>query len=193
LFVTGLFVHDITLFVTAAALGADAFAVSAGVAAGLDDVSERHTFRLIWHFGLFQSLMTLVGWAGGEGLSSLLFGLNHWIAAGILFFLGVKMVWESGDAEEEAKAYDPTRGWSLMGLSVATSLDAMAVGVSFSLMSVSIWRPALLIGLVALVMTFIGMSLGKRAGAAMGRWAERAGGCVLVGIGLRILHEHVWG
>lgn len=188
-----LVVDDITLFITAAALGADAFAVSAGVAAGLEGMSQRHVFRLIWHFGLFQALMTIMGWAGGEGLSSLLCGLNHWIAAGILFFLGVKMVWESRDAEEAGKSYDPTRGWSLMGLSVATSLDAMAVGVSFSLMSMSIWRPALLIGLVALVMTFIGMSLGKRAGSAMGRWAERAGGCVLVGIGIRILHEHVFG
>jgi putative Mn2+ efflux pump MntP len=184
---------DITLFVTASALGADAFAVSAGVAASLDQVSQRHTFRLIWHFGLFQALMTLLGWAGGEGLSKLLFGLNHWIAAGILFFLGVKMVWESNESADAAKDYDPTRGWSLVGLSVATSLDAMAVGVTFSLMSMSIWRPALLIGLVALVMTFVGMTLGKRAGLAIGHWAERAGGFVLVGIGIRILHDHIWG
>lgn len=181
----------ITLFVTAMALGADAFAVSTCVSAALAEVTARHTFRLAWHFGFFQSLMTFVGWAGGESLSLVMRGLNYWFAFGILVFLGVKMIYESFTPEACARDFDPTRGWSLVGLSVATSLDALAVGVTFSLIGMSVWYPAIVIGLTALAMTFVGTRLGKRAGSALGQWAERAGGAVLVIIGLRILIDYL--
>ncbi|MBM4329167.1 MAG: manganese efflux pump, partial [Deltaproteobacteria bacterium] len=98
---------------------------------------------------------------------------------------------ESRHAERRAEGYDPTRGWSLVGLSVATSLDALAVGVSLSLIGETIWRPALLIGLAALVMTYIGMRLGSQGGTYLGKWAELAGGIILVLIGVRILVEHL--
>jgi len=184
-------VDSLTLFGTAVALGADAFAVSAGVAAGLPQVTPRHTFRLTWHFGLFQSLITISGWAGGEGLSAFMFGINCWIASGILVLLGAKMIHESRHPEERVKGYDPTRGWSLVGLSVATSLDALAVGVSLSFIGMSIWWPALYIGIAALLMTFIGMRLGRTAGVVLGRWAERIGGFVLIAIGVRILVDYL--
>jgi putative Mn2+ efflux pump MntP len=170
----------------------DALAVSAAVAAGLPVLTARHTFRLSWHFGLFQALMTIIGWTGGEGISSFLSGVNYWIAADILFFLGGRMIFEAGSSERRSKGYDPTRGWSLVGLSIATSMDALAVGVSFSLIGLSVWRPALLIGAAALVMTLAGTYLGRRAGFVMGKWAERIGGAVLVAIGARILLERLW-
>lgn len=183
----------LTLLVTALALGTDAFAVATAVAAALPAVTFRHTFRLTWHFGLFQSLMTLFGWLGGEGLSSLMAGLNHWIAFGLLVLLGVNMIRESGHNEERAAEFDPTRGWSLVGLSVATSLDALAVGVSLSLLGMAIAAPVAVIGLTALLMTLVGTRIGVRAGARMGQWAERAGGVVLIAIGCRILYQHLAG
>lgn len=165
----------------------DAFAVALAVSSGLCFVTFRHMFRLTWHFGLFQSLMTLVGWVGGESVSGFLGGLNNWIAFGLLVFLGVKMVKESWDSEKRVQGFDPTRGWSLVGLSVATSLDALAVGISFSLIGMSILWPSLIIGIIAFLMTLIGMKIGHRVGKNLGEWAERAGGIVLIAIGAKIL------
>jgi manganese efflux pump family protein len=181
----------ITLFVTAIALGMDTFAVSTAVAATLATMTFRHTFRLTWHFGLFQALMTAIGWYGGAGLSTFMHGINHWIAFGLLVFLGVKMIWESRHPESRAESFDPTRGWSLVALSVATSLDALAVGVSMSLIGMAIFTPALIIGVAAFVMTFVGTRIGKTAGSHLGQWAERIGGGVLIAIGVKILIEHL--
>lgn len=183
---------SLTLLVTAIALGTDAFAVSAAVAAGLKRLTARHTFRLTWHFGLFQTIMTIIGWAGGGALAKFTAGINLWIAAAILFFLGFKMIYESGDPEGRTEAYDPTRGWSLVALSVATSIDALAVGVSLSLIGIPIWFPALWIGVAASSMSFIGTRLGRRAGVVLGKWAERAGGAVLIAIGVRVLLEYAY-
>lgn len=182
---------NLTLLITAIALGADAFAVSAAVSGGLEQVTFRHTFRLTWHFGLFQALMTLIGWFGGAAVSDYMYGVNDWIAFAILTGLGVKMIVESKDSEARVKNYDPTRGWSLVGLSIATSLDALAVGVSFSLIGMAIWGPAATIGFAALLMTFIGTRLGKKAGAHLGEWAERLGGIVLICIGARIIYQNL--
>lgn len=182
---------SLTLIVTAVALGTDAFAVAAAVAAGLERLTFRHIFRLSWHFGFFQAMMTVIGWFGGESLSALLFGMNHWIAFIILAGLGANMIRESSGEERRSRNYDPTRGWSLVGLSVATSIDALAVGLSLGLVGVSIWIPAAVIGGAALLMTLIGAGLGRKAGVHLGEWAERIGGTVLVLIGLRIAYQGV--
>ena len=171
----------------------DAFAVSATVAASLPSVSGRHMFRLAWHFGLFQAGMFVVGWYGGSALSSVISELDHWIAFGVLLFLGIRMIRESFDARKKHQGYDPTRGWSLVTLSVATSIDALMVGVSFGLVRLSIWMPALLIGLVALLLSAVGFRLGRTAAGYMGRWAECVGGIVLMAIGTRILVQHLGG
>lgn len=180
----------LTLFGTAVALGMDAFAVATAAAAALGTITFRHTFRLTWHFGFFQWMMTVLGWYGGEGISRFLFSANDWIAFGLLVALGLKMLYESGHPEKRTEGFDPTRGWSLVALSVATSLDALAVGVTFSLIGMSVWVPALMIGVAAFIMTLIGMRLGRKAGAHLGQWAERIGGGVLIAIGFRILIGH---
>jgi manganese efflux pump family protein len=184
---------NLSLLGTAFALGMDAFAVSVAVAACLPMVTARHAFRLTWHFGLFQSMMTFLGWLGGDSLTLFLSGISYWIAFFLLVGLGLNMIRESRRPEDWACDYDPTRGWSLVGLSVATSIDALAVGVSFGLLEISVPRPALIIGLMALVMTFVGMKLGHRVGFRLGKWAEMIGGFVLIGIGARILVEHLIG
>jgi manganese efflux pump family protein len=186
-------VDILTLLGTALALGADAFAVATVVAASLPAFTARHTFRLAWHFGLFQSMMTTIGWFGGEGLSRLMSGINYWIAFGLLLALGLNMVRQAGHPEERAKDFDPTRGWSLVGLSVATSIDALAVGISLGLLGTSIERPALVIGGVALAMTFVGTRIGMKTGVYLGQWAERIGGIVLIAIGVKILADYLTG
>lgn len=176
-----------TLLGLAIALGMDAFAVAMAVSSGPIRITARHVFRLAWHFGLFQSLMTLTGWLGGAAISSLFGGMNDWIAFGLLTFIGLKMFKESSEVEERLEGFDPTRGLSLVMLSVATSLDALAVGISFSLIGMRILFPVLLIGVTALLMTLIGIKIGDKAGQRLGKWAERAGGVVLILIGLKII------
>ncbi len=178
---------NLTLLGVAIALGMDAFAVAFAVSSGLINVTFRQIFRLTWHFGLFQSLMTYTGWLGGTAIFNVFWGLNDWIAFGLLTFIGLKMFRDSGKAEERLEGFDPTKGWSLVGLSVATSLDALAVGISFSLIGVQILLPVALIGLIAFLMTLVGMKIGDRAGKRLGKWAERAGGVVLIIIGAKIL------
>jgi manganese efflux pump family protein len=185
----------LTLIGTALALAMDAFAVSAAVAATLPALTGRHTFRLAWHFGLFQFLMPVIGWAAGSTLAQRLAAVDHWIAFGLLALLGGRMIWSSfsGRDEREPQAADPTRGWSLVLLAVATSIDALAVGVSLGFLRVSIWLPSVVIGLITGAVSFVGTRLGRRVGQALGDWAERIGGLVLIGIGVRILISHLWG
>ena len=177
----------ITLFGVAIALAMDAFAVAAAVAAAIHHLTGRHIFRLSWHFGLFQFLMPLIGWSVGEGLLVVIKDIAPWVAFGLLCFLGLKMIWEARHPETRSQHYDPTKGWSLVGLSIATSIDALAVGISLALVKISIVRAAIIIGLVAFCLTYIGTQIGDRAGAWVGQWAERFGGVVLIAIAFNIL------
>ncbi len=179
-----------TLLGTALALAMDAFAVATAIAAALPEVTVRHRVRLAWHFGLFQALMPLLGWLGGAAVAGLLGTLDHWIAFGLLAVLGARMIRARDDGTSPACG-DPTRGWSLLALSVATSIDALAVGLSLGVMEVPIAVPAVVIGVVCAAMTLLGMALGRRVGPRIRRQASRVGGVVLVLIGVRILVEHL--
>jgi len=172
---------------TAWALAMDAFAVAAAVGAGLERVTSRHVFRLAWHFGFFQAAMPVLGWLGGSVASSYTAAFAHWIASGLLVFIGARMFKESFRPKKQRRNLDPTRGLSLVGLSVATSIDALAVGISLGLIGVPVWIPAAVIGGVTIGMTWIGIRLGRGIGSILGPWAERAGGIALVLLGLRIL------
>jgi len=134
----------ISVFAIAFALAVDAFAVAVATGCCLPQVTRRHAFRLAWHFGLFQTGMTVLGWLGGMAVRSLIEGFDHWLAFGLLVFVSVRMFMEAHQpADCETDRPDPTRGWSLVLLSVATSIDALAVGLSLSLLDISIWLPAL--------------------------------------------------
>ena len=177
----------------AVALAMDAFAVAVAAGVTLKSVSPRQTFRLAWHFGLFQAMMPVVGWSAGLTVRSHIEAYAHWAAFALLVFVAQGMLRSAFRGEKnEATAKDPTRGMTLVVLSVATSIDALAVGLSLSMINISIWTPALVIGLVAGAFTTAGMHLGKMIGsvAKLGRWAEMTGGVVLLAIGLNILWGH---
>jgi len=187
-------VSTLTLLGIALGLAMDAFAVAIGAGLQLCEVSRRQAFRLAWHFGLFQAFMPIIGWLAGRTLVQYIAPVDHWIAFGLLALIGGKMIYEAFQEEDqEAEACDPTKGWRLVMLSVATSIDALAVGLSLALLGVSIWYPAIVIGIVAGVLTIIGLDLGKRFGALLGRRMEVVGGLILIGIGVKILVEHLAG
>ena len=181
----------LTLIGVAVGLAMDAFAVSIGAGLTLKTVDARQTFRLAWHFGLFQALMPIIGWLAGLSVERWIAPVDHWIAFGLLAVIGGKMIYEALKDDEETRRGDPTKGWSLVLLSFATSIDALAVGLSLALLDVSIWWPAVVIGLVAGAFTTMGMQLGKRFGALLGRRMEVVGGIVLIAIGVKILVEHL--
>jgi len=181
------------VFGIAFALAMDAFAVSVAAGVTLRRVGTRHTFRLAWHFGFFQWAMPVIGWCAGSTVRPLIERFDHWTAFLLLLFVGAHMLQEAFQEHgAESQKGDPTRGMTLVLLSVATSIDALAVGLSLSLLNISIWFPALIIGIVAAVLTGAGIHIGSRIGAAsrIGRYADIAGGLVLIAIGFRILYDH---
>lgn len=186
----------LSVLAIAVALAMDAFAVSVSAAATLPVVTWRHYFRLSFHFGLFQFLMPVVGWALGLSVRGYIETWDHWIAFAMLALVGLNMLREAWFGEEEEGASgDPSRGLQLVMLAVATSIDAMAVGLSFAMLGVSVWWPAAVIGLVCAAITATGVKLGRLLGSSsfLGNKASVLGGLVLIGIGLKILHEHgVW-
>jgi putative Mn2+ efflux pump MntP len=171
----------------------DAFAVSIATGVCLKEVSPRQVFRLSWHFGLFQALMPILGWGAGASVHTYMAAFGHWIAFALLALIGLNMIREAFKPEEcDVSPKDPTKGFSLVMLSLATSMDALAVGFSVSMLDISIWLPALIIGIVASLFTIFGLQLGKRIGALtpIGFYAELIGGVVLLGIGVNVLYQN---
>jgi len=180
----------VTILGLALALALDAFAVALTVGGVLGGLSFRPTFRLAWHFGFFQFGMPVLGYAAGLHAAGWIAGVGHWVAFGLLVLIGVKMLVESGQIKRVGVRTDPTRGWSLVGLSVATSVDALAVGLSLAVVGMGIWQASVVIGLVAALMTLLGMVLGRRLRRSLGSRMEIAGGVLLVLIGVHILLKH---
>jgi putative Mn2+ efflux pump MntP len=177
----------------AVALAMDAFAVAVATGVTIRCISFRQYFRLGWHFGLFQALMPIIGWSAGLTVRHAIEAYDHWIAFGLLAFVAGGMLREAfGDDAKECALKDPTRGITMVMLSVATSIDALAVGLSLSMIQVAIWTPAFVIGVVAALFTFTGMYIGKTIGSLghLRRYAEVLGAVVLLAIGVNILYEH---
>lgn len=183
----------ITIFAIALGLAMDAFAVAISAGGVLPRLTFRPVFRLSFHFGLFQFFMPLLGWLAGMTVQKWIAAYDHWIAFALLAFIGGKMMYESFQHKALAEKTDPSRGWSLVILSVATSIDALAVGLTMAMLGITIWLPSVIIGLVAAAMTCLGMHLGRQLGKWLGRKMEFTGGFILLGIGLKILLEHLLG
>lgn len=172
-------------------LAMDAFAVSIAAGMSLPTVTRRHTFRMAFHFGLFQFLMPIIGWAVGREFAVFFADYDHWVAFGLLAFIGGKMLLDAKSTNDNTNRPDPTRGLVLITLSIATSIDALAVGLGMAFMRISVWGPAVLIGLVAALLSAIGITCGSRFGPRVGSGAEACGGCILIAIGLKILISHL--
>jgi len=174
----------------------DAFAVAIATSVVLRRVRPRQVFRLSFHFGLFQALMPVLGWLLGRGFARHIAPYDHWVAFALLVFIGGRALYEARngrkDQERENPRSDPTRGANLVLLSVATSIDALAVGLAFSMLEMDIWIPVLIIGLITAGMTVLGMQIGAAVGLRFSRRVEIAGGLILIAIGIKIVLDHLW-
>jgi putative Mn2+ efflux pump MntP len=183
----------LSLLALAVALAMDAFAVAIVTGLTLKPLTRRHIYRLAFSFGLFQAVMPLIGWAAGTAVHKYIAAFDHWVAFALLTFVGGRMVWGALHGEQDGKTpSDPTSGWELLLLSVATSIDALAVGLSLAMIESPIVIPAVVIGLVAAAFTAGGMVLGRRLGSRWGKRVEVFGGLILIGIGVKIVIEHVF-
>lgn len=181
-----------SILLIAIGLSMDALAVAIASGIVLGSVSRRQLFRLSFHFGLFQAGMPVLGWLTGQTFASRMTAFDHWIAFGLLGYVGGKALYQALQAPESlSQKTDPTRGMSLVTLSVATSIDAFAVGFSFALLDVVIWYPCAIIGFTTALVTMFGMLMGGRLGMKFGRRVEIIGGLVLIGIGTKILIQHL--
>ena len=179
------------LIVIAVGLAMDATAVSLGTGASGRAAGHRAALRLAFHFGLFQALFFLAGYFAGTGIVEAISAWDHFVALGLLLFVGLRMIWEGMPGrDEEALRADPSKGWRLVVLSVATSIDALAVGLTFGVLAREVLVPALLIGGTSLAMTLAGILLGRRLKASLGGYAEILGGLILIGIGVKIFLQH---
>jgi putative Mn2+ efflux pump MntP len=171
----------------AVALAMDAFAVSCSVGVMLGKPSKRQSFRLSWHFGLFQFLMPLIGWLVGNSISAYLSDLGRFIAFAALLVLGTKMLWDGYHGDGEGFASDPTRGLALIGLSVAVSIDALVVGFSLNCLGGELLMPAIIIGVVATAFSLLGLWLGRGMADKLEKSAYYLGGAILIAIGIKSL------
>jgi putative Mn2+ efflux pump MntP len=171
----------------------DAFAVSVGCSLSRVGLDRAGAIRMAAHFGVFQFGMPILGWLAGTTVADYIRSFDHWAAAGLLVFVGGKMIVEAVRKEEAlvCEVRDRTRGWPLIALSVATSLDALAVGLSFSALGTPILLPAIAIGAVCFAVTMLGAKTGPALGKLAGEWAEAGGGVVLILIAAKILFDHL--
>lgn len=183
-----------TLLGIAVGLSLDALAVSLTNGFLMKTMQWRHAFRIAFAFGFFQALMPLVGWLAGFQLAFILRRWEHWIAFGLLGYVGLKMIRESfsaKDCEKKSCIELPI----LFMMSIATSLDALAVGVTIGILGHAIVLPALVIGLVTYLICFAGVYVGYKLQSMSVAFQEKrfewVGGVVLIGIGLKILVEHL--
>ncbi len=181
---------DITILLVAFALAMDSFSVSITNGLGNKTFKTGNALKIGIFFGLFQAIMPVIGWFAGIHVLDLISGFDHWIAFGLLAFIGCRMIYESVRVESK-KLLDSLGIGLLLTLSVATSIDALAVGLSFSFLRISIIVPAVVIGVVAFSLSFLGVYLGGKLGHFLRNRVEILGGLILMAIGIRILVEHL--
>ncbi len=180
----------LSTLVIAFGLAMDAFAVSVASGVTITAMGLRQTVTIALSFGLFQGIMPVIGWLAGIGFREYIAAYDHWLAFVLLVAIGAKMIYESFQLEEDHCDEFCMTGGRLFLLSMATSIDALAVGLSFSLLNITILTPALIIGVVTFLLSYLGILLGRRVGHFFEKKIEIAGGIILILIGVKILCEH---
>jgi len=180
----------ISIIFIAFGLAMDAFAVSITSGLTIKQLRVNDALKIAIFFGLFQAIMPLIGWSAGLGFRDFISSIDHWIAFGLLSLIGCKMIYESSKMGINDKKKDPLNVYVLLMLSIATSIDALAVGLSLSFLKVSIALPAIIIGVVTFLLSLFGVYFGNRFGHYFEKKIEIIGGLILIGIGIRILINH---
>lgn len=183
----------LSIFLIAIGLSIDCFAVAVSGSVSLRNPSAIKVFRTSLAFGIFQALMPVLGWLVGQTFVDLIAEYDHWLAFSLLAAVGIRMIWNAfRSGESHNDNMDISKGLTLLLLSVATSIDALAVGLSFALLEINIAVASLVIGTVAFAFTTFGFIIGHKAGELIGKRAEAIGGAVLIAIGLRVLISHLF-
>ena len=184
----------LSVFFIAVSLSFDCFAVALGGGTASRDRSWFRILRVAFFFGFFQALMPVLGWLAGRTVVDYIADYDHWIAFVLLAAVSARMFWEAfRGGDEHEKTTDISRGLLLITLSIATSIDALAVGLTFAFIRVDIAVASPVIGIVAFVATILGFLLGRKAGKLIGKRAEILGGVILLAIAFRILISHLLG
>lgn len=182
------------VFLIGVGLSMDAFAVALCKGLSMRKLSYKYALIIAFAFGLFQAIMPLIGWAVGISFQKYIEAVDHWIAFGLLLLIGGKMIFDSIKEKRHPEEDDGEFKFSfveLLLLAIATSIDALAVGVTFAFLDVNIWSSIAIIGCTTFVISFIGVLIGNKFGARFKTKAEIAGGIVLILIGVKILLEHL--
>jgi putative Mn2+ efflux pump MntP len=183
----------IIIFIIAISLAMDCFAVSLGLGCASVPCNAQSIFRLAFHFGFFQGGMAWLGWFIGNTILPYIEAYDHWIAFLLLAWIGIRMIKDGIANKPEKVVEDPTRGWTLIMLSIATSIDALGVGLSLSVVESDVLLTGLIIGITSTIFTVIGLKFGKKLNRRFGRRVEILGGLILVTIGTRLVITHMIG
>jgi len=181
-----------TVFV-AVGLAMDCFAVSLGSGMTSEKLTRRLSLRAAAFFGLFQGGMLALGWLAALTIEGFIASFDHWIAFGLLSFVGLRAIWGTLRGDGQDDAVDVSKWTNLLILSVATSIDALAVGLGLALAKLDIVTTSLVVGLITFLIASVGFYLGRKTGSMLGKPAKLLGGAILIGIGLKILIDHITG
>ena len=181
----------ITIVLLAVALAMDAFAVSIASGIAIKDLRIKHSFIIASWFGIFQAIMPLLGWISGVKLQRFISEIDHWIVFGLLLVIGFKMIYEAFRIAAVENRSDPMDIAVLFSLSIATSIDAFAAGVSFALLNIGVVTPVIIIGIITFIMSFTGVWIGDRGTHFFEKKMEVAAGVVLIAIGVKVLISHL--
>jgi len=181
----------LTIILIAIGLSFDTFAVSVSSGLILKKIDFFNATKIAITLAVFQAAMPVIGWLVGSGIKNYVEDFDHWVAFGILSLLGGKMIYESFKTHPDDRSFNPLDIKVMIGMAIATSIDALIVGFSFALLNYKILVSVGIIGIVTYVVAMLGMLFGKKIGAKTGRRMEVLGGVMLILIGLKILIEHL--
>jgi putative Mn2+ efflux pump MntP len=182
----------VTIIIIALGLAMDAFAVSVVSGSVYKQLKIKHAFRLALFFGAFQALMPLIGSLAGLTVKAYIADYDHWLAFVLLTAVGCRMIYESFKIKPQRQNFDPSNIVVLLALSIATSIDALAIGITLPLLVVSLAAAVLIIGLITFLLSYIGVFIGKKFGHFFESKIEALGGLVLIALGAKILIEHLF-
>ncbi len=181
----------LTVSLIAVGLAMDCLAVAISSGLAIKKLRVGHAVQIAFFFGAFQALMPFLGWLTGSALKGFLSEWDHWVAFSLLCGIGVKMIYESRKLPDDRKNFNPLNLYVLLLLSLATSIDALAIGVSFVFLRINLLLPLILIGLITFLISFWGVFLGHHTGHFFENKMELAGGIILIIIGFKVLLEHI--